>query len=117
MAERNIDVDHVTIWRWIQCYAPELGRRELRITNGSWRVDKTYLRVAGKWTPHLLSTCKAKETRLMRQARGFAPATPVFIALRPTLSSREGAQSAPRLSATPVALRSHPCVALSSPES
>jgi transposase-like protein len=53
MAERNIDVDHVTIWRWIQCYAPELGRRcrrELRITNGSWRVDETYLRVAGTWT-------------------------------------------------------------------
>ena len=25
-------------------------RRELRPTNGSWRVDETYLRVAGKWT-------------------------------------------------------------------
>src|SRR5437764_3677728 len=53
MAERNVDVDHVTIWRWIQRYAPELSRRyrpELRRTNGSWRVDETYLRVAGKWT-------------------------------------------------------------------
>jgi len=53
MAERNVEVDHVTIWRWIQCYAPELSRRcrhELRKTNGSWRVDETYLRVAGKWT-------------------------------------------------------------------
>jgi transposase, IS6 family len=53
MAERNVQVDHVTIWRWIQDYAPELGRRcrhELRNTNGSWRVDETYLRVAGKWT-------------------------------------------------------------------
>lgn len=53
MAERNVAVDHVTIWRWIQCYAPELSRRcrhELRRTNGSWRVDETYLRVAGKWT-------------------------------------------------------------------
>ena len=32
---------------------PELSRRcrpELRRTNGSWRVDETYLRVAGKWT-------------------------------------------------------------------
>src|SRR5437763_2876294 len=45
MAERNVHVDHVTIWRWIQCYAPELNRRcrcELRMTNGSWRVDETY---------------------------------------------------------------------------
>src|SRR5205085_11264070 len=53
MTERNVHVDHVTIWRWIQCYAPELSRRcrrELRRTNGSWRVDETYLRVAGKWT-------------------------------------------------------------------
>jgi transposase, IS6 family len=53
MAERNIEVDHVTIWRWIQRYAPELSRRcrrELRRTNGSWRVDETYLRVAGRWT-------------------------------------------------------------------
>ena len=53
MAERNVRVDHVTIWRWIQRYAPELSRRcrrELRMTNGSWRVDETYLRVAGQWT-------------------------------------------------------------------
>ena len=53
MAERNLQVDHVTIWRWVQDYAPELSRRcrgELRNTNASWRVDETYLRVAGKWT-------------------------------------------------------------------
>jgi len=53
MAERNLAVDHVTIWRWVQRYAPELNRRcrpELRMTNRSWRVDETYLRVAGKWT-------------------------------------------------------------------
>jgi IS6 family transposase len=53
MAERNLRVDHVTIWRWVQRYAPELSRRcrpELRKTNGSWRVDETYIRVAGKWT-------------------------------------------------------------------
>jgi IS6 family transposase len=53
MAERNLTVDDVTIWRWVQRYAPELNRRcrlELRMTNRSWRVDETYLRVAGKWT-------------------------------------------------------------------
>jgi IS6 family transposase len=50
MAERNLAIDHVTIWRWVQRYAPELSkrcRRELRHTNSSWRVDETYLRVAG----------------------------------------------------------------------
>src|SRR3954467_4812844 len=53
MAERNLSVDHVTIWRWVQRYAPELHRRcrsELRMTNRSWRVDETYFRIAGKWT-------------------------------------------------------------------
>src|SRR5438270_6481073 len=53
MVERNLSVDHVTIWRWVQKYAPELHRRcgpELRVTDRSWRVDETYLRVAGKWT-------------------------------------------------------------------
>ena len=53
MAERNLSVDHVTIWRWVQRYAPELDRRcrpELRRTKASWRCDETYIRVAGKWT-------------------------------------------------------------------
>ena len=53
MAERNVSVDHVTIWRWVQRYAPELHQRcrsELRMANRSWRVDETYLRITGKWT-------------------------------------------------------------------
>ena len=53
MVERNVSVDHVTIWRWVQRYAPELHRRcrsELRMTNRSWRVDETYLKIAGQWT-------------------------------------------------------------------
>src|SRR5690349_19691965 len=27
LAERGIAVDHVTLWRWVQRYAPELARR------------------------------------------------------------------------------------------
>jgi IS6 family transposase len=53
MAERGLSVDHVTIWRWVQRYAPLLNqrlRRELRHPNRSWRVDETYVRVAGNWT-------------------------------------------------------------------
>ena len=45
MAERGMGVDHVTIWRWVQHYAPLLNqrlRRELRRPNASWRVDETY---------------------------------------------------------------------------
>jgi transposase-like protein len=52
MVERGLLVDHVTIWRWVQHYAPILNqrlRREVRHPNGSWRVDETYVRVGGEW--------------------------------------------------------------------
>jgi hypothetical protein len=43
VSERGLAVDHTTIWRWVQRYAPELNRRcrrELKPTNRSWRVDE-----------------------------------------------------------------------------
>jgi transposase-like protein len=49
-ADRGIQVDHTTLFRWIQAYAPELEKRirpHLRTSNGSWRVDETYIRVKG----------------------------------------------------------------------
>jgi transposase, IS6 family len=52
LAERGLHADHVTVWRWVQRYAPELQRRlrgHLKPTNDSWRVDETYVRVKGKW--------------------------------------------------------------------
>jgi IS6 family transposase len=52
LIERGLDTDHVTVWRWVQRYAPELERRlraHLKITNKSWRVDETFVRVKGKW--------------------------------------------------------------------
>jgi transposase, IS6 family len=52
LAERGINVDHSTIWRWVQRYAPELAFRQrahLKPTNKSWRVDETYGRVKGEW--------------------------------------------------------------------
>jgi transposase-like protein len=52
MAERNLAVDHTTVWRWVQRYAPELNRRvrpELKPTGTSRRADETYIRVAGSW--------------------------------------------------------------------
>ena len=52
MAERGIPVDHTTLYRWVQRYAPELEKRICwyqGYTSASWRVDETYVKVKGKW--------------------------------------------------------------------
>ena len=52
MAERGLSVDHSTVWRWVQRYAPILNqriRREVRHPNRSWRIDETYIRMPGRW--------------------------------------------------------------------
>jgi hypothetical protein len=52
LAERGLHADHVTVWRWVQRYAPEMERRlhsRLKPTSDSWRVDEIYIiRVKGK---------------------------------------------------------------------
>ena len=52
MRERDLSLDHTTIYRWVQAYAPELEKRirpHLRLTNDSYRVDETYVKIKGKW--------------------------------------------------------------------
>ncbi len=52
MTERGLKIDHTTIYRWVQRYAPELEKRckpHLKPTNDSWRVDETYIKVKGEW--------------------------------------------------------------------
>ena len=52
LAERGVEVDHVTILRWVQHFTPELidAARPCRHTVGlRWFVDETYVRVAGIW--------------------------------------------------------------------
>ena len=52
MLERGMSVDHTTIFRWIQDYAPVIDKRcrpFLKRTNDSWRVDETYIKVGGQW--------------------------------------------------------------------
>src|SRR5512135_2147883 len=53
MLERGLHVDHTTIYRWVQQYAPELEKRcrpHLKATNDSWRVDETYIKIKKTWT-------------------------------------------------------------------
>jgi transposase-like protein len=48
MRERGFDVDHSTVFRWVQRYAPEINKRvrqHLKMSGTSYRVDETYIKV------------------------------------------------------------------------
>jgi transposase-like protein len=50
LAERGIEVDHVTIYRWVQRFAPEFAeaaRARRHIVGDRWHVDETYVKVGG----------------------------------------------------------------------
>ena len=52
LAERSVEVDHLTIYRWVHQVTPELidAARPCRHAVGSrWFVDETYVRVARVW--------------------------------------------------------------------
>ena len=52
LAERGVEVDHVTIYRWVQRFTPLLAEaaRPCRHAVGDrWWVDETYVKVAGRW--------------------------------------------------------------------
>jgi IS6 family transposase len=53
--ERGLDVDHSTIFRRVQRYAPEINKRvrqHLKMSGTSYRVDETYIKV-GKTSKYL----------------------------------------------------------------
>ena len=52
MAERGVFVDHSTVHRWSVKILPVLAsafRKRKRPVGLSWRMDETYIKVAGEW--------------------------------------------------------------------
>jgi transposase-like protein len=52
LTERGVEVDHVTIYRWVLRFTPMLAEaaRPCRHRVGDrWQVDETYVKVAGHW--------------------------------------------------------------------
>src|SRR3954462_11605799 len=52
LAERGIEVDHVTLFRWVQRFTPlliEAARPCRHAVGDRWFVDETYVKVAGVW--------------------------------------------------------------------
>lgn len=55
MNERGLTIDHTTIFRWVQRYAPEINTRirpYLKLAGASYRVDEPYIKV-GKSSKYL----------------------------------------------------------------
>jgi transposase-like protein len=78
LAERGLRADHVTVWRWVQRYGPEMEqrlRRRLKPTNDSWRVDETYIRVKPR-SVNGKSWIGVKEADLVRDATKSLDAEP-----------------------------------------
>jgi transposase-like protein len=52
LIERGVEVDHVSVYRWVLRFTPLLAEaaRPCRHRVGDrWRVDETYVKVAGRW--------------------------------------------------------------------
>src|SRR5215204_6748075 len=52
LTERGVEVDHVTVYRWVQRFTPLLvgAVRPCRhVVGDRWQVDETYVKVAGRW--------------------------------------------------------------------
>jgi transposase, IS6 family len=52
LTERGVEVDHVTVYRWVQRFTPllaEAARPSRHAVGTRWHVDETYIRVAGRW--------------------------------------------------------------------
>ena len=49
MAERGLSVDHTTIWRWAQTYAPGSAAplaRPIKSRGCTWHIDETFVKIA-----------------------------------------------------------------------
>ena len=111
LAERRVDVDHVTIYRWVQRFTPLLinAARPCRHTTGDrWFVDETYIKIAGRWVylyraidqyRQVIDVLVSRTRDLAATRRFFARA--LEHAPRPTEVSADQAPAYPRVRPRP----------------
>ena len=80
MRERGLEVDHSTVFRWVQRYAPEINKRvrqHLKMSGTSYRVDETYIKV-GKSCKYLYRAVdkEGQTIHLRRSVKRFLAITP-----------------------------------------
>ena len=53
LAERDVTVGHVTVYRWVERFTPEFieaGRLSRHALSNWWFADETHVKVSGRWT-------------------------------------------------------------------
>ena len=107
LAERGIEVDHVTVYRWVQRFTPLLvdAARPCRHAPGDrWCVDETYVKVAGRWVylyraidqyGQVIDVLISEKRDLVATRRFFARA--LTHGPRPTEVSTDRAPACPRV--------------------
>jgi IS6 family transposase len=82
MKERGLEVDHSTVYRWVQRYAPEINKRVrqyLKMSGTSYRVDETYIKVGTQWKYLYRALDKAGQTiEFLLSAKRDIPAAKRF---------------------------------------
>ena len=52
-AERGVEVNHSSVYRWVQKFTPQLEaafrKGHKRPVGNRWRMDETYIKVKGQW--------------------------------------------------------------------
>jgi len=65
LAERGVEVDHSSVYRWVQKFTPQLEaafrKGQKRPVGTRWRMDETYIKIKGQW--------KTSTALLIRTAR------------------------------------------------
>ena len=83
MAERDVDLDHATLNRWVEKYAGIIAaeaQRRKAPTGCSWRIDETYIKVKGQCTYLYRAIDKKGKTLhfMLSKHRDEATATALF---------------------------------------
>jgi hypothetical protein len=94
LAERGMEVDHVTVYRWVQRFTPLLvdAARPCRHAPGDrWCVDETYVKVTGRWV-----YLYRQSTSMARSATYCSPRSGIWQLLADSLPVPSTTAHAPR---------------------